>query len=420
MTEVPATPTAPSPLRALLRHRDFMRVWWAGLISWTGNGMLFIALPVYVYSETGSTLATALSVMAGALPMLLVGQVAGILVDRWDYRRTLVAANLALAGLTLIFLAVLGAPWWLVVVITLVQSSVGQVLGPAENAFLPALVPREHLGAAGSLNALNNNLARLLGPALGGLLIASVGFAGVVVLDALTYVAAALLVAGVRAPRVKREVTTGSPLERLGREWRVGLQAVRANHLLNLSFAVGLLVGLGEGTVSTLMAPFVSVMLGGGGRELGLLMSTQAVGGIAGGLLLTRFADRIVPIRLLGWGGLLSGVLLVPLLNYPLVYPVFWPSLVLIAVAGVPFTAFATAQMLLLQTQAEPGMRGRVFGAYFAVFGGAQLVGMAGSGVLGDRLGVWVINTQTVAYLLAGLIVLGVTGRGRHAKAVPR
>lgn len=267
MTETPAAPSAPSPLAALLRHRDFMRVWWAGLISWTGNGMLFIALPVYVYGKTGSTLATALSVMAGALPMLLVGQVAGVLVDRWDYRRTLVATNLVLAGVTLAFLAVLGAPWWLVVAVSFVQSSVGQFLGPAENALLPALVPREHLAAAGSLNALNNNLARLLGPAVGGLVVASVGFAGVVVLDALTYVAAALLVAGVRSPGVEREVTAGRPLERLGREWRAGVRAVRASRLLSLSFAVGLLVGLGEGTVSTLMAPFVSVMLGAAGAS---------------------------------------------------------------------------------------------------------------------------------------------------------
>ncbi len=400
------------PLVYLLRNPNFMLMWWAGLVSWVGNYMLFIALPVYVYNKTGSTLATSFSVMANALPMVVVGQLAGVFVDRWDYRRTLIAANLALVGTTLLFLTVLSAPWWLVIPIAFVQSSVGQFIGPAENALLPTLVDEARLGAANSLNALNNNLARLVGPALGGLLVASVGLGGVVLANAATYLLAALLVLGVRAPQIVREqAAAASPLRRLVSEWRAGLGAVRRNRLLSLSFAVAALVGLGEGTISTLMAPFVKVMLGGGGLELGLIMSAQAVGGITGGLLLTGFADRVPSVKLLGWGALLSGTLCLPLLNYPLVYPALWPSLVLVAVAGLPFAMFGTAQMTLLQTEAEPQVRGRVFSAYFAVFGLAQLVGMLGAGLLGDTVGVMLINTQTVMYLLAGVIVLTVTAR---------
>ncbi len=140
-------------------------------------------------------------------------------------------------------------------------------------------------------------------------------------------------------------------------------------------------------------------------------MSAQAVGGITGGLLLTSFADRVSAVRLLGWGALVGGVLDGLLLNYPLVYPVLWPSLVLVAIAGLPFAMFGSAQMTLLQTEAEPQVRGRVFSAYFAVFGLAQLVGMLGSGVLGGTVGVMLINTQTVTYLLAGIVVLYMSGR---------
>ncbi len=400
------------PLKLLLHNRDFMLMWWAGFVSWVGNYMLFIALPVYVYNETGSTLATSLGVMANALPMIVVGQIAGVFVDRWDYRRTLILANFALVGTTLLFLTVLSAPWWLVIPIAFMQSSVGQFIGPAENALLPTLVDETRLGSANSLNALNNNLARLVGPAVGGLLVASVGFGGVVVANAATYLLAGLLVWGVRAPlnaRERSDIT--SPLLRLASEWRAGLGAVRRNRTLMLSFAIAALVGLGEGTISTLMVPFVEVMLGGGGLELGLIMSAQAVGGITAGLLLTSFADRIPAVRLLGWGALLGGVMDGLLLNYPLLYPVLWPGLVLVAVAGLPFAMFGTAQMMLLQTEAEPQLRGRVFSAYFAVFGLAKLVGMLGSGLLGDVIGVMLINTQTVMYLLAGIIVLNTTAR---------
>ena len=400
------------PLLQLLRNRNFMLMWWAGLVSWVGNYMLFIALPVYVYNQTGSTLATSFSVIANVLPNIVVGQLAGVLVDRWDYRRTLVFTNFALVGMTLLFLTVLSTPWWLVVPIAFLQSSVGQFIGPAENALLPTLVDETRLGAANSLNALNNNLARLVGPALGGLLIASVGFGGVVTVNALTYLLAALLVLGVRAPQIVREqAVIAGLLRRLASEWQTGLSAVRRNRTLLLSFSVAAITGLGEGTISTLMVPFIKVMLGGGGLELGLIMSAQAVGGIAGGLLLTNFADRFPMLKLLGWGALLGGVMDGLLLNYPLVYPVLWPSLVLVAIAGLPFAMFATAQMTLLQTEAEPQLRGRVFSAYLAVFGAAQLVGMLGSGVLGDSLGVMLINTQVVGYLLAGVIVLFVSGR---------
>ncbi len=183
-----------------------------------------------------------------------------------------------------------------------------------------------------------------------------------------------------------------------------------------LSFGVALLMGLGEGTISTLVVPFVKVMLGGGGLELGLIMSAQAVGGIFGGLLLTGFADRFPMLKLLGWGALLGGVMDGLLFNYPLLYPVLWPSFVLVALAGLPFAMLDTAQMTLLQTEAEAGVRGRVFSTYFAVFGAAKLVGMLGSGVLGDRVGVMLTNTQTVMYLLAGITVLRAVSRGLHGE----
>lgn len=394
---------------SLWRDANFARVWWAGLISWIGNGALFIALPVQVYGQTRSTLATALVVIAAALPTVLVGQVAGVLVDRLEYRRVLVLTNLALTPVTLGFLALTRAPWWEFALIAFVQSSVGQFLGPAEHALLPTLVPAARLGEANSLGALNTNLARLLGPALGGLLLSAAGFGGVIVLDALSYLAAALLLLGVRAPG--RVLGEAAPAAGLVREWRAGLSVVRASAPLRLVFLSVALVGFGEGFISALMAPFVRTMLHGGGRELGFLMSVQALGGLVGAWLLTRVADRAAPLRLLGWSALSSGALLVPIFNSALVYPALWPALVLTGVAGLPFAAFGTAQLLSLQLESPPERRGRVFSACFGLFGLAQLLGMGASGVLGDRLGVLVINVDAVMYLLAGGLVLLATRR---------
>ena len=408
-----------SPLRQLLRNRDFMLVWVSGLISWTGNYALFVALPVYVYSETSSILATALSVIATALPTIIVGQVAGVLVDRWRYKRTLVLTNLFLTGMTLAFLSVLHAPWWTVLPVAFLQSSVGQFLGPAENALLPTLVDETRLGAANSLNALNNNLARLIGPALGGLLIASAGFAGVVIVDALTYLIAALLVLGINAPNVTRDRPLEThPFTRLIQEWLAGLRAVFSNHALTLSFLAALLVGFGEGFISTLIAPFVEVMLKGGGPELGYIFSAQAVGGILAGLLLTRFADRIPTLRLLRWSSFSTGFILLFFFGYPLLYAQLWPGLLLSALLGLPAAGWGTAQMILLQTRAEPQKRGRVFSAYLAVFGTAQLLGMGVSGLLGERFGVMMIGIDAAMYLLAGVVLM--IGEALSSKPIKR
>jgi MFS family permease len=394
-------------LKELFRNKNFMLVWWAGLISMLGNYMLFIALPVYIFDKTGSTLSTAFSVMGGGFATIVISQVAGVFIDRWHYKRTLVIANFILIFITFAFLLTTFLPWWVVIPVAFLQSAVGQFLGPAENALLPTLVDDERLAAANSLNALNNNLARLVGPALGGLLLSTVGFAGVVIVDAATYLVAVVLLLLVKAPHVKREISQIlNPYQRLFLEWREGLQVVKQNKFLTLSFIVVALTGLGEGTISTLMAPYVRVMLGGGGLELGYIMSAQAVGGIVAGLLLANSIGRIQPLRLLGWSALGAGLLDGLLLTYPLFYKELWPALVVIALAGFPFAAFATAQMTILQRESPAQARGRVFSSYFALFAFTQILGMLGSGLLGDKIGVLIINTQTAVYILAGMIVL--------------
>lgn len=100
-----------------------------------------------------------------------------------------------------------------------------------------------------------------------------------------------------------------------------------------------------------------------------------------------------------------------------MVYPALWPALVLTGLAGLPFAAWGAAQMTLLQTEAASERRGRVFVSYFAVFGFFQLGGMGVSGVLGDALGVLVINVDAAAYLLAGVMVF-VAIRSRKRRKV--
>src|SRR3954454_429038 len=222
---------------AVLRRRDFAMLWFAGLISMIGDGMLAVALPIAVYHLTGSALATGGVLIANKLSALALGSFAGVFVDRWDRQRTMVTANVIRALLLLPLLAVNSADRiWIVYVIAAALSAVGQFFRPAENALLPLLVDRDQLVPANSLNALGANLSGLVGPALGGVTAAWIGLGGVAAIDSVSYVIALVMIAAIALPaRPERATTQGSPREKarsLGRDWLEGLRAVSGNATL--------------------------------------------------------------------------------------------------------------------------------------------------------------------------------------------
>jgi MFS family permease len=184
---------------ALLRRRDFGLLWAGGLISETGDWFLLVGLPVWVLQVTGSSLVTATVFLVGLLPSLVVGPLAGVLVDRWDRRRTLVAVSLAQAGFLLPLLAVDGrGDLWVVYVVMAVEAVLAQFNDPARNALVPALVGRDDLVGANALIGLNGNLARLVGSPLGGVLVEVAGLPGLVVGDAASFLLGAVLIGLVR------------------------------------------------------------------------------------------------------------------------------------------------------------------------------------------------------------------------------
>ena len=169
-----------------------------------GDWMLLIGLPVFVFQLTGSALTTATVFVVETVPALLVGQVAGVLVDRVDRRRILIAGTLLQAVLLLPLLAVNSADGlWIVYLVAAAQSVLARVCGPATLALVPSLVAPGQLASANALSAVSQNIARLVGGPLGGVAVALAGLTGIVVVDALTFVAVAVLVAGIRIPATR-------------------------------------------------------------------------------------------------------------------------------------------------------------------------------------------------------------------------
>ncbi len=398
----------------VLFQRNFALLWWGGLISMTGDWMLRIALPAYIFQLTGSALATGIMFMMGQLPTLLLGSVAGVFVDRWDRKRTMVIANLLHMVGVLPLALVQSEEWlWVVYVVAFWQSCVGQFFAPAEHALLPTLVDEAELVTANSLNALNNNLARLIGPALGGALALAWGLGGVALLDAATFGIAAGMIALIRMPeRAVREPSEQETAKAVGigavwREWRAGLAIVAGTPILRVLFTIIALWAFGEGFIAVLFVPFVTEVMGGQALEVGWLMSAQAIGGLVGGVVVAKIGGRIPPARLLGPCSILFGLIDLVIFNYSLFLPGFLLGVVLFMVVGIPGAGSFSSLMALLQTSVSDEYRGRMFGAFTTTFGVVVLIGMGLATLLGDVVGILpLINIQGIAPVIAGVVAM--------------
>jgi len=166
------------------------------VLSVVGDYFLFIALPFFVYERTGSALATGAMFAAETLPRLLFGSLAGVFVDRWDRKKTMIVADLSRAAILLPLLAVAaGGPVWLVYVVAFVEATVSMFFLPAKDALIPNLVDERHLTAANSLNSMGEQIPSLAGPLL-------VGLGGLVLLDISSYLVSAVLISLISARSV--------------------------------------------------------------------------------------------------------------------------------------------------------------------------------------------------------------------------
>lgn len=402
----------------VLRQRDFALLWFAGLISIIGDWMMAVALPIIVYQLTDSAVATGGLVIARLIPSFLLGSVAGVFVDRWDRKRTMVIVNLLRAP-TLLFLPIVDSAGeiWIIFVVTFVGSTLGQFFSPAENALLPTLVGEEDLIPANALNTLNNNLARLVGPAIGGVVAGWYGLGGIAVADAASFLIAAgmisLIAVPARQPREEpKQTAIGNRWQALREEWVSGMRVIRHSRSLRIVFCVLAISGFGEGLISAAFPVYVTDVLDGGAQEAGWLMSGQAIGGFIGAFFVGTWAKKMSPLRLFAWGAIGTGVIDLMIFTYPAVFSVgVWLGVALFVVVGLPITGFITGGMTAFQSETDDAYRGRVFGALNTTMALLMIVSAAIAGFATDRFGAMaVLSFDSLSYILSGLVALKLIG----------
>lgn len=399
--------------RSLLRNRDLRLLLGAGLISQTGDWILGTGIAFQIYALTGSTLASAIVLLATQAPQVLFGSFAGVLVDRWDRRRVMVVVNVLLGVVLLpLFLVRDASQAWIIFVVVAVSSCLTPFFAAAEVSLLPALVGADDLVTANAVNAQVRNVSRLIGAALGGVIIAGGGLVWLAVVDLATFGLAALLIGLVR----HRPAPAGAPPLHLFQDWVEGLAVIKNSRVLVVIVFFFAVSGVGEAVMGTLFAPFVHDVLGGSGAAFGTILSAQALGGIAGGLVITVVGHRFSPRSLFAWGAVAFGIGDLALFLYPLLSPQVWPAIVIIALVGLPGAALFAGMLTLFQTDTPDQVRGRVYGVLITVQNVAMLASTYVAGSLANHLGiVAVISTQGVVYLLAGVVVLLVLHASKNA-----
>lgn len=401
---------------ALLRVRNFALLWFAGLISYIGNFGQIVVLPLHIFQQTDSTLATAGLLAANTLPRILFGSFAGVLVDRWDRQRVMVLSDSLRAVAVLLVLLTPDS----IALLYFTGALVGTIrlfFAPAENALLPLLVPKQQLVTANALNALNNQLGMLLGPAIATAIYGVWGIRASIVVVSFVFLVSALLISRISSPERSAEksdepVRGRQVLATFKREWLEGIAIVRKSRTLSTIFAAQTTNSIAEGFFITLgFGPFVLDVLEGTEAQVGWLATAQSIGGLIAGLIVVKLVHRFAVRSLYVVGHGLIGICDAMTFSARFFMSagnpaVFW-SLGWMLFVGFPVIAAITGHQSLMQSATTDSHRGRVFGALGTWDGLWMLAGLLVAGILGQWMSIEPLLIGSALLRIIGAVIAG-------------
>ena len=380
-----------------LRVRNYRLFFFGQLVSLTGTWMQQVGQDWLVLRLTDQALPLGVTLALQFAPMLVLGAWAGVVADRLDKRRLLLATQAAMAALALV-LGVLTATGvvrlWMVYVLALLLGCATAFDMPTRQAFVSEMVGPDRVTNAVGLNSAVFNSARVVGPAVAGVLIAAVGIAPAFLINAVSYLA---VIAGLLAMDPAR-LHRLPPVDRAGGQVREGLRYVWSNRVLRSTIALVAVVGalgLNYRVALPLLARFT---FGGDASAYGALASIMAAGAVVGALAAAR---RGRPSRAL----LLGSVAVFGLLSFAAAAaPTLIAEAVVLAPLGLASMTFLATANSTLQLASSPEMRGRVMALYGLVF--------LGSTPLGGLLGGWMAGQfgPRSILLLSGVSCLAAAG----------
>jgi MFS family permease len=392
-----------------LRHRNFQLFFGGQMISLIGTWMQNLAQPWLVYDLTKSAFLLGLVAFAGQIPVLLLAPVGGLVADRWNRHRVVIGTQTAsmilalmLAALTLLHIVRV----WEIVVLAALLGTVNAFDIPARQSFIIHMVGRDDLMNAIALNSSMFNGARVVGPAIAGLLVAWIGEGWCFFANGVSYIAVIIGLLMMNLKPFHRSVKEAPPLEHLAE----GFRFVRhTKPILALMLLIGLVSVVGV-PYSVLMPIFARRILHGGSMSLGILMGATGVGALSGALTLAarrgvRGLGHWVACAAMGFG---TSLVAFSFSRW------FALSTFLLIPAGYGLMVQMASTNTLIQSMVPDELRGRVMSVYTMMFMGMMPVGSLLVGTLASWMGApWTVAVGGMGAIIGGFAFWRVLPRFR-------
>jgi DHA3 family macrolide efflux protein-like MFS transporter len=411
-------------LRVLLGNRGFQTVWSASVVSGLGDRIAVIALYLLVYNIAGRAIDLGVLAAVQILPAILLGPIAGLVLDRCDRRHVMIASDLGSA--LVVALLPLARSLEVVYLLAALLAVGRQFTGPARLAVVPDLVPAEDLGRANALTMMTKNVLLLVGPAIGGGIVALWGTGPAFWLDGATFLVSALLLfarpfvsvagrtgavgapdasaagatgtAGAAAPAAGHD-GRGSLWERLGE----GLVLLWRRPRLRFAFLFLASTVFVSAMQTPLVVLFIKGILQRGDAELGGVLAMSGLGGLLGAVAGGLLPAGRGPLRTISWVLALDGLLLVLFA----VNHLFVLALVLFAAFGALGTVAQISLATFLQSETPQERRGRIFGWLGGVIGPLSLLSVTLGAAAAEAFGVVLVLACSGMFEL----IVGIVGR---------
>jgi len=410
----PSHPPRAGITRAL-RHRNFRLFFSGQSVSLIGTWITRIATSWLVYRLTHSALLLGLVGFCGQIPTLVLAPMAGVLVDRWDRHRILVwtqvlsaVQSLALGVLALTDTITVGWILWLQVV----QGLINAFDTPARQAFVVHMVEdRDDLPNAIALNSTMVNGSRIIGPSIGGLIIAAVGEGWCFMIDAASYLAVIASLLAMRLAPLPRRPCGGAMLEEL----RAGLEYVTRFAPVRTALLLLALVSLMGMPYTVLMPVIATQTLHGGAHTLGFLMTASGLGAVGGALYLASRRTVLGLGRVMVFSTIAFGAGLIAFSQARSL----WASLLVLPVVGAGMMIEMASTNTILQTMVDERLRGRVMAFYTMAFLGTAPIGSLLAGIVASHVGASPTILLGGVACIAGGIWLALRLRGLREQVRP-
>jgi MFS family permease len=374
-------PEEQSRALAAFHSREFSLFFTAGFLSNTGTWMQTVTVPFVIDQLTHSTALVGVSAFAAFFPATVVGPLAGSLADRYDRRTVLIWAQLVM----MVMATVLWVTWatgtatTASILVSVVISALGAGMTTAAwQSFVPQLVPRSDLLSAVRVNSMQFTAARAFGPALAGLVLASLGPSWAFGANALSY----LLVIGALFAIAPRPPLHGGGKDRLIAHFRDGVRYVRARAVLAVAVLMVILIALFGVAIIQLIEPIARHVFHVGAGRYGLMTGAYGLGAVIGGVFTVAYGDtfRRSRLALLGLTMMAAGDIVLG------VTPLYWVALAALVAMGLAQVLCMVSCNTAIQLNVDESYRGRASSMFTMSFFAAAPIGALIGGVVGDLL----------------------------------